>query len=105
MTRSKFFRKGGLLTGFTLSGHAGAGEEGEDIVCAAVSSAAYMTANTLTDVYHFPAAVSVSDGFLSAELSEQDAERCRPLMEGFLLHLTGLQEQYPQHIQVIITEV
>ena len=64
-----------------------------------------MTANTLTDVYHFPAAVSVSDGFLSAELSEQDAERCRPLMEGFLLHLTGLQEQYPQHIQVIITEV
>ena len=105
MTRAVFLVKKGSLCGFRLSDHCDADDAGYDIVCAAVSSAAYMTANTLTDVYHFPAAVSVSDGFLSAELSEQDAERCRPLMEGFLLHLTGLQEQYPQHIQVIITEV
>ncbi len=105
MTRSKFFRKNGTLTGFTLSGHSGAGKEGEDIVCAAVSSAAYMTANTLTDVYRFPADITVRDGFLSLELSEQDAGKCRELMEGFLLHLTQLQGQYPHHIQVSITEV
>ena len=36
--------------GFCISGHAGAGSAGRDIVCAAVSSAAYMAANTLTDV-------------------------------------------------------
>ncbi len=29
---------GGLLAGFTASGHAGAGSKGEDIVCAAVTA-------------------------------------------------------------------
>ena len=105
MTRSEFFRKGGTLTGFTLSGHAGTGTAGEDIVCAAVSSAAYMTANTLTEVYRLPADVSVRDGFLSVMLPEGDAARCRELMEGFLLHLSELQKQYPHNIQVSITEV
>ena len=76
MTRSKFFRSNGVLTGFSLSGHSGAGEAGEDIVCAAVSSAAYMTANTLTDVYRFPAAVRAEDGRMTVELSEGDAARC-----------------------------
>ena len=37
----------GLLSGFSVTGHAGAGEYGQDIVCAAVSSATYMTANDL----------------------------------------------------------
>ncbi|HIW74897.1 MAG TPA: ribosomal-processing cysteine protease Prp [Firmicutes bacterium] len=105
MTRSKFFRSNGVLTGFSLSGHSGAGEAGEDIVCAAVSSAAYMTANTLTDVYRFPAAVRAEDGRMTVELSEGDAARCRELMEGFYLHLSEMQKQYPHNVQVSITEV
>ncbi len=105
MTRSKFIRKGGLLTGFTLSGHTGAGEKGEDIVCAAVSSAAYMTANTLTEICHSGAAIRRRNGQMALWLPVQASVSCRPLMEGFLLHLTELQKQYPEHIQVIITEV
>ena len=45
-----FTRPDGDLVGFRISGHSGCGEEGNDIVCAAVSSAAYMTANTVTEI-------------------------------------------------------
>ena len=38
----------GNLVGFVMEGHAGYADPGEDSVCAAVSSVAYMTANTIT---------------------------------------------------------
>ncbi|MGN0700357.1 MAG: ribosomal-processing cysteine protease Prp, partial [Oscillospiraceae bacterium] len=39
MLKAVFFRQGERLCGFDISGHAGYGYEGQDIVCAAVSSA------------------------------------------------------------------
>jgi len=50
MTRIKFFESGGVITGFELEGHAGAGLYGNDIVCAALSSAVLMAANTITEI-------------------------------------------------------
>ena len=46
MIRAVFF-EGENGRGFEISGHAG-GSAGRDIVCAAVSSAVYMAANTVT---------------------------------------------------------
>ena len=63
-----FRMREGSLTGFTVSGHAGAGSAGRDIVCAAVSSAVYMAANTVTDVLHCPADITVGDGLLSLDI-------------------------------------
>lgn len=88
--------------GFVLSGHAAAGPYGEDIVCAAVSSAAYMTANTVTDILHIPARVVATEGHM--ELSaECDPAECQAILSGFRLHLQALQAQYPQHICVTDT--
>ena len=98
-------RKSALLIGFRLSGHAGCGEAGEDIVCAAVSSAAYLTANTLTDVVHANVSATVDEGFLRVQVASRDAELCRVPLEGFKLHLLNLEEQYPQAIQVSYEEV
>ena len=47
--------------GFEITGHAG-GNAGSDIVCAAVSSAVYMAANTVTDVINVHAGISEQDG-------------------------------------------
>ena len=52
-----FFAAQGALTGFSAHGHADTAPYGEDIVCAAVSSACLLTANTITEVLHLPAAV------------------------------------------------
>lgn len=90
--------------GFDLFGHAGAGNEGNDIVCAAVSSAAYMAANTLTEVCGAKAEIAVDDGEMSLSLTETD-ESIQKVLEGFFLHMNGLQEQYPKRIQVLKTEV
>lgn len=105
MTRAVFLVKNGSLCGFRLSDHCGADEVGFDIVCAAVSSAAYMTANTITEILGCPAAIKTQDAYMELVVEEADVERCATMLTGFQLHMTALQEQYPQYIQVEITEV
>ena len=97
----RFFCPDGLYTGFSVRGHAGLAPAGEDILCAAVSSAAYMTANTLTDVCKAPCDVSVSDGDMAVRLAEQDARSVQDLLKGFSLHMRELSRQYPEKMKVI----
>ncbi len=100
MIRAEFqFGENGL--GFTVQGHSGSAAAGEDIVCAAVSSAVYMAANTVTEVLGLSPKLDVRDGFLSLQLSNAaEAETARPVLQGLCLHLAGLQEQYPDFIQI-----
>ena len=95
----------GVLLGFRVQGHSGYAESGEDIVCAAVSSAALMAANTVTEVLHVPAQVSVKDGDLHFMVLPKDARQCRDVFSGFKLHMLSLEEQYPDYISVNYTEV
>ena len=104
MTRSKFFLKDGLLQGFTLDGHSGAGEAGTDIICAAVPSAAYLIANTLTEVMGCQASAADADGHMAVFVQDVDLVRCQDLLQGFRLHMEGLREQYPRNISVEIAE-
>lgn len=97
--------KNGLITGFRISGHSGYSEQGSDIVCASVSSAAFMTANTITDVMCLDADISCSDGFMSLELTQQNAEKASGILQGFKLHITELSKQYKKYIKVIFSEV
>ena len=105
MTQSNFFTQNDTIIGFELKGHSGKGNSGKDIVCAAISSAADMTVNTIEEVYRLPDSVDNSDGYLKILLTLDDAKRCRELLEGFRLHLTELQKQYPKFLHVNITEV
>ena len=104
MIRVRYKTANGLLTGFTLSGHAGAGAHGQDIVCAAVSSAAYMTANTVTEIIGATAAITVDDGYMDMTVTDK-LQDCQNVLSGFRLHLQALQKQYPTRIQQLIMEV
>jgi len=97
----------GELVGFSINDHAGYGDAGNDIVCAAVSSAAYLIANTITDVMHLHATIRVDEenADMLLKIEEKDAIRCRDLLTGFKLHIVGLEEQYPENIQVSYLEV
>lgn len=106
MIRAEFYTAPeGCLLGFSISGHSGWGNEGSDIVCAAVSSAAFLIANTLTDVLNIEADVSAGDGKMEVRISPKDAGRCRDLLAGLKLHMIGLEEEYPRNIHVSYTEV
>lgn len=104
MIKVDFFGTSPVL-GFSISGHAGFAQEGSDIVCAAVSSAAYMTANTVTDVLKATPKLRVSDGDMYLKLDISDAHKCSCVLQGFVLHMLSLQEQYKQYITVTISEV
>ena len=86
---------------FVIKGHSGFAEEGSDIVCAAVSSAAIMTVNTVTEILGEKGNTKVKDGFLQFEASGKPA---RDLIKGLKLHLEGLSEEYPDYVTVT-TEV
>ena len=100
MITVKFYSQAGLLVGFSLDGHAGRGEEGEDLLCASVSSAAYMTANTITDVLHIQTDLEVGEGHMRLLLSPEEAQRAQALFKGFGLHLASLAEDYPENVKV-----
>ena len=97
--------KNGVPVGFELEGHTGFAEEGLDVVCAAVSSAAYMTVNTIIEVCGADADVVEESGFLRMVLQGSSAEDDFSVMRGFLLHVEQLAGQYPDCIDFQIREL
>ena len=101
MIRAVFF-EGKNGRGFEISGHAG-GSAGRDIVCAAVSSAAYMTANTVTEVLSVEADADVRDGYMKFSFNSGNSA-AEAVLDGLELHLRELEKEYPKKLKVI-TEV
>ncbi|WOC33321.1 MULTISPECIES: ribosomal-processing cysteine protease Prp [Caproicibacterium] len=95
----------GQCVGFAFSGHAGSREAGRNVVCAAVSSAAYLTANALTDVLHSKAEITEQDGVLHLRVPPADEPKCRPFLQALKLHIENLEEQYPKYINMSDKEV
>ena len=92
--------------GFHITGHSDMNPEGPEILCAAVSSAAYMTANTVTDVIGLDPELRVDDGDMYLKVkTETEAEQCRVLFDGMRLHLSSLAEQYPKYLTITNSEV
>ena len=101
MIQADFFKTGELLSGFSLSGHAGYDDYGHDIVCASVQ----MTANALTEVLKLKADVSVGENVIQVKLSKQDAQKGQSFLQALLLHLNILAEDYEGTIKVNLSEV
>ena len=98
MIKARFFEEEGRLTGFEISGHSMFSESGSDIVCSAVSSAAIMTANTLTEIFSEKSEVKLDEGYLYFKGAKSEA--AQGIVRGLKLHLEQLQEQYPKNITV-----
>ncbi|MBQ3285508.1 MAG: ribosomal-processing cysteine protease Prp [Ruminococcus sp.] len=92
--------------GFHITGHSDINPEGPEILCAAVSSAAYMTANTVTDVIGLDPELRVADGDMYLKVkTESEAEQCRVIFDGLKLHLSSVMEQYPKYLTISNSEV
>lgn len=104
MICAAFYCKHGLYTGFNISGHADYAETGRDIVCAAVSSAALMAANTVTDVLDCTAGSREYEGELILTVTKS-TESAQQVIEGLWIHLLALSGQYPERLCVFQTTV
>ena len=105
MTRVKFLSKDESLSGFEIKGHSSRDcddFEGK-IVCAAVSSAAYMAANTITEIIGDECDADVQDAKMFFRV-KNPGQNTIAVLEGFKLHITELSKQYSKRIK-ITTEV
>ena len=100
MIKVRFLIGNKQLTGFEIKGHAMFAESGSDVVCAAVSSAAFMAANTITEIIGAKADASADDGMMCVTLSQSD-EQTETVLRGLEFHLTELSKQYPENIKII----
>ncbi|MCI6022681.1 MAG: ribosomal-processing cysteine protease Prp [Oscillospiraceae bacterium] len=105
MIRAEFFSKADHLNGFSVSGHSGYADAGEDIVCAAVSSAVQLTANGITEVLGAHASVSAEGDTVSLNLESASEGNAEVFLEALRLHLSLLAEDYPKNVKLIYTEV
>lgn len=101
MTKVKFFTDRNGIYGFCVSGHSSENCDDEfgKIVCSAVSSAVYLTANTVTDIIGDEAQIEEAEGFMKFTVSSP-SDATYKLMSGLKLHLTQLSEEYSNNIAI-----
>ena len=107
MTTIRFERSHGRLAGFSCRGHSGYGTAGEDIVCAAITSAIRLAECTINDVLRAGAPVTVDQttAEITLTLSPTGKNRAESerVLEGLLLYMRELSNENPTHLTV--TEV
>ena len=95
----------GRISGFSVSGHSGYAEAGQDVVCAAISAVVGMAEATINDVCGAKAKVRVKqeDARISLTLptSCDEEESVQAVLAGMLLYLSSLRDDYPDYIEVL----
>jgi uncharacterized protein YsxB (DUF464 family) len=93
------------IVGFSVSGHSGYAEAGQDIVCAAISAVVGMAEATINDVCGAKAKVRVKeeDARITLTLPAvcDEEESVQAVLAGLLLYLCNLRDEYPDYIEVL----
>ena len=107
MTTVTFHSEGSRLVSFEVKGHSGYAPEGEDIVCAAVTSAVRLIECAVNDVLGLEAAVKVREQAASISLKlpnglgQTNESTCQTLMAALMVHFVQLAEEYPDNLTVL----
>ena len=107
MTTVTFLTEDARIIGFDVQGHSGWGESGEDIVCAAITSAVRLVEATVNDVMGLCAAVKVREADASISLrlpgglANTAESTCQNLLTGLMVYLAQLHDEYPDNIEVM----
>ena len=115
MTRITSYKSGDVFYGYEESGHSGFAEEGEDIVCAAISAMTMLVINAIEVVYASGVDYTIDDKsakvFLIARGAlpafEKDAKKqfaVAGLIKAFYLQLLDLAEEYYDYLSVDVVE-
>ena len=107
MTTVSFHMEGDRISGFEVKGHSGYAPEGEDIVCAAVTSAVRLVECAVNDVLGLEASVKVKEQDASISLKlpsglgQTNESTCQTLLVALMVHFVQLAEEYPDNITVL----
>ena len=107
MTTVTFLTEDARIIGFDVQGHSGWGESGEDIVCAAITSAVRLVEATFFVLMGLCAAVKVREADASISLrlpgglANTAESTCQNLLTGLMVYLAQLHDEYPDNIEVM----
>ena len=105
MTRCEFFTEGDRITGFSVSGHSGYAEAGQDIVCAAISAVVTMAEATINDVCGAKAKVRVKEEdariTLTLPTACEEEDTIQSVLAGLMLYLISLRDDFEDYIEVL----
>ena len=101
MTSVKFLADKNLIYGFEIGGHSSKNCDDEvgKIVCAAVSSASYMAANTVTDIIGDKADIQVDEAKM-VFVCKKPSDATVKVLLGLQLHLTALADDYSNNLRI-----
>ena len=108
MIRFTVWKSKNQYCGFESKGHAGYAEEGNDIICSAVS---VLTINTVNSIDAFTdddyeAEQSEDGGYLKIHFPESLSDKAALLMDSLVLGIESIQADYgKQYITLLIEEV
>ena len=83
----------------SVTGHAEAGPEGQDIVCAAVSTLTQNLISSIEELTEDKISYSISPGMVDIDYGEL-SEASRLLVDSFFLGICGVANSYPEYVRV-----
>lgn len=95
------------FVGFEFNGHAGAGEYGQDIVCASVS---VLVINTINSIEKFTDDGFVCDtdeesGLIRFQFKSELSNESRLLLDSMMLGVEAIWQDNTEYIEIVIKEV
>ena len=116
MTKITFFRSGGSFYGFREQGHTGYADEGQDILCAALSAMTMLIINTIEVAYASDVDYDVNEGATTIKVRSKAAlpefeedENKRYAVSGLFLsyfyQLNDMIEDYYDYLSVEVVDV
>ncbi len=100
MTKAEFYLVGEKISGFKVCGHSGYAVEGEDIVCASVSSTVWMTVNGLENVVGAKVTYNVADADVTLKVENESIDEAQDLLRSFKEFLCNLSIEYEDYLTV-----
>ena len=104
MIFAEFYQSEGKFGGFRVTGHAGYADSGQDIVCAAVTSACMLAANIVTDGFRISAKAQAEDNVMLCVADKPD-ERTNAVFGMLEEQLRFISGEYPKTIKISYSEV
>ncbi len=115
MTKIVFYRSGGVFYGFEEQGHTGYGEEGDDVLCAALSAMTMLIINTVEVAYDSHIDYEIDDKTTDIRIKSKSAlpqyeedELKRYAVSGIFLayykQIQDMMEEYYEYLDMSVID-
>ena len=96
-----FSQTDGKISGFSVTGHSGTAERGQDIVCAGVSSLTQTALLGIMEYLHREVDYDIASGKLTVRLKSVPDDLTEAIMQSMLLGLIEIQKLSPEAVRIL----